>query len=210
MIELHTSCTANGYKASIMLEETALPYRVRDYDMSQGEHQTPGYLAINPVGRIPAIVDDEVSTGAAGSALCVYGSAAILLYLAEKSGRLLPRAAAERAKVFEWLGVISSDLAPAYSGQYVFSHIAPEEIPWAIEYYDKMCLRFLAVLDNALGRTDYLAGDEYTIADVITYPVVATSVKRFPGSLDGYRALARWAAQVGARPAVERGMRVPR
>ena len=210
MIELHTSGTANGYKASIMLEETGLPYRVVDYDLSRGAHQTPAYLALNPVGRIPAIVDEEVATGPDGIALCVYGSAAILLYLAEKSGRLLPHDTVARAKVFEWLGVISSDLSPAYSGQYVFSQMAPERIPWAIEFYDKACLRFLAVLDAALGRSDHLAGDQYTIADVIAYPVVATSVKRFPGSLDGYRELARWAARVGARPAVERGMKVPR
>lgn len=130
MIDLHTTATANGYKASIMLEEVGLPYRVIDYDLSKGEHMKPEYLALNPVGRVPTIVDHD----AAGGPLSVYGSAAILLYLAEKTGQLLPSSAAERARTYEWLGVVSSDIGPAYSGQFVFNIIAPEKQAWAIDF----------------------------------------------------------------------------
>jgi len=206
MIDLHTTATANGYKASIMLEEVGLPYRVIDYDLVKGEHMKPEYLALNPVGRVPTVVDREVS----GEPVSVYGTPAILLYLAEKTGKLLPTAAADRAKVYEWLGIVASDLAPAYSGQFVFNVIAPQKDPWAIEFYDKLCLRLLAPLDARLAASRYLAGATYSIADVIAYPVAAVSMKRFPGDLGAHPNIARWAAEVGVRPAVQRGMKVPR
>jgi GST-like protein len=205
MIHLHTVPTANGFKASIMLEEVGLPYDVRTYDLVKGEHLGAEYLALNPVGRLPTIVDDG---GPGGQKLAVYGSAAILLYLAEKTGHLMPRGLAERAAVYQWLGIVSGDLGPAYSGQFVFSVLAPQKLPWAIEFYDKLCLRMLRPMELRLAAGRYLACDEYTIADVIAYPVAAVSVKRFPGSLDDYPAINRWAAEVGARPAVQRGMRV--
>lgn len=208
MIDLHTVATANGYKASIMLEEIGAPYRALPYDLIRGQNFSPEFLALNPVGRLPVIVDHE-SHDAAGKPLVVYGSMAILIYLAEKSGQLLPRAPRERASVFEWLGIISSDVAPAYSGQFVFNVLAPDKQPWPIEFYNKLCTRMLQPLEQQLARTPYLAGDAYTIADIIAYPVAAVSAKRYPGNLDAYPHLARWAALVGARPAVQRGMRVP-
>lgn len=206
MIDLHTTATANGYKASIMLEEVGLPYRVIDYDLVKGEHMRPEYLALNPVGRVPTIVDHDVP----GGPVSVYGTPAILLYLAEKTGQLLPAAASERAKVYEWLGIVASDLAPAYSGQFVFNVIAPQKDAWAIEFYDKLCLRLLAPLEARLAASRYLAGEAYSIADVIAYPVAAVSMRRFPGGLGAHPDIARWAAEVGARPAVQRGMKVPR
>lgn len=206
MIDLHTTATANGYKASIMLEEVGLPYRVIDYDLVKGEHMKAGYLALNPVGRVPTIVDHDT----AGAPVSVYGTPAILLYLAEKTGQLLPGSPAERAKAYEWLGIVSSDLAPAYSGQFVFNVIAPEKNAWAIGFYDQLCLRLLAPMESRLGASRFLAGDGYSIADVIAYPVAAVSMKRFPGGLDAHPNIARWAAEVGARPAVQRGMKVPR
>jgi GST-like protein len=206
MIDLHTTATANGYKASIMLEEVGLPYRVIDYDLVKGEHMRPEYLALNPVGRVPTIVDHDVP----GGPVSVYGTPAILLYLAEKTGKLLPAAASERAKVYEWLGIVASDLAPAYSGQFVFNVIAPQKDAWAIEFYDKLCLRLLAPLEARLAASRYLAGEAYSIADVIAYPVAAVSMKRFPGDHGAHPSIARWAAEVGARPAVQRGMKVPR
>ncbi|MCS6947446.1 MAG: glutathione S-transferase family protein [Steroidobacteraceae bacterium] len=204
MIELHTTATANGYKASIMLEEVGLPYRVVAYDLTRGEHLQPAYLELNPVGRLPLIVDD-----CDGERISVYGTAAIVLYVAEKTGRLLPAAPAARAKVYEWLGIVASDIAPAYSGQFVFNVLLPEKIPAAIDYFDKLCLRLLAAMETQLGRSAYLAGSEYTIADVLAYPVAATSMRRFPGDFSAHPHIGRWASQVGARPAVERGMRVP-
>lgn len=207
MIELHTTNTANGYKASIMLEEVGLPYRVVAYDLTKGEHLSPVFLALNPVGRVPAIVDPDPGDG---QPLTVYGSAAILTYLAEKTGRFLPRSIRERTRTLEWIGMIASDLAPAYSGQFVFNVIAREKIPFAIDYYDRLCLRLVQVLEGQLGRSTYLAAEEYTIADILAYPVATVSMKRFPGSLAGYPNLARWADAIGARPAVQRGMKVPR
>jgi GST-like protein len=204
MIELHTIPTANGYKASIMLEETGLPYSVFTYDLTKGEHLTAAYLELNPIGRLPAIVDREAG------GVSVYGTAAILLYLAEKTGKLLPLDLPERAKVFEWLGIVSSDIAPAYSGQFVFNVLAPEKLRWAIDFYDKLCARLLVPMEKQLGRAPFLAGEAYTIADIIAYPVAATSMKRYPGTLDGHPNIARWAAELAARPAVQRGMNVPR
>lgn len=176
MIDLHTTATANGYKASIMLEEVGLPYRVIDYDLSKGEHMKPEYLALNPVGRVPTIIDHD----APGVPVPVYGTAAILLYLAEKTGQLLPATIAERVRTYEWLGVVSSDIGPAYSGQFVFNVIAPEKHAWAIDFYDRLCLRLLAPMESRLGASRFLAGDDYSIADVIAYPVAAVSMKRFP------------------------------
>ncbi len=206
MIDLHTTPTANGYKASIMLEETGLPYRAINYNLVKGEHFKPEYLAINPVGRMPAIVDNDAS-GAAP--ISVYGTAAILLYLAEKAQRFMPATPAGRASVYQWVGIVSSDIGPAYSGQFVFSVMAPEKLPWAIDFYDKLCTRLVKTMEQQLGISRYLAGDDYTIADMIAYPVPAVSMKRYPGNLDGYPNIARWAGEVGARPAVQRGMKVP-
>jgi GST-like protein len=139
----------------------------------------------------------------------VYGSAAILQYLAEKTGRLLPRSGRERAKVLEWLGIISSDIAPAFSGQFVFNVVAQEKQPWAIAFYDRLCARMAQTIEDQLAVTPYLGGDEYSIADILAYPVATVSMKRYPGNLDGHPNIARWAAMLGARPAVQRGMRVP-
>jgi GST-like protein len=205
MIDLHTVPTANGYKASIMLEETGLPYRVHVYDLRRGEHLAPGYLGLNPVGRLPTIVD----AGDGGEPVTVYGSAAILYYLAEKTGCLMPGDPAARARVHTWMGIVSSDVAPAYSGQFTFNVLAPEKLSWAIDFYDKLCARLLAPLDARLATSRYLASNDYTIADVIAYPVAAVSMKRFPGTLDGHPGIRRWAAEVAARPAVARGMQVP-
>ena len=204
MIDLHTVPTANGYKASIMLEEVGLAYRVTSYNLMQGENFKPEFLAMNPVGRLPVIVDHD-----AAAPITVYGSMAILLYLAEKTGRYLPTAAAERARVIEWLGIISSDIGPAYSGQFAFNVIAPEKIPFAIEFYNKLCLRMVQTMEQQLSRSEYLCGENYTIADMAGYPVASMSMQRFPGNFNDHPHIARWAATVAARPAVQRGVKVP-
>jgi GST-like protein len=207
MIDLHTTPTANGFKASIMLEETGLPYRVVNYNLVAGDQKKPEFLALNPVGRVPAIVDHDVPGN--DEPLSVYGTAAILLYLAEKSQRFLPDRPRPRAKVFEWLGIIASDVGPAYSGQFVFNVVAQEKQPWAIDFYNKLCDRMVATMELQLSKSRFLAGEDYTIADMIAYPVAAVSMLRWPGNLDGHPHIARWAADVGARPAVQRGMQVP-
>lgn len=206
MIELHTSATANGYKVSIMLEECGLAYEARSYDLAARENLSPAYLALNPVGRIPTIVDHAA---AGGRRAVVYGTQAILQYLAEKTGRFLPADPVARASVYTWMGVIAGDVAPAYSGQFVFNVLAAERLPWAIEFYDRLVDRMLLALETRLAAVPYLAGDEYSIADIIAYPVAATSARRYPGNLDACPRLADWAARIGARGAVRRGMRVP-
>lgn len=206
MIDLHTSATANGFKASIMLEECGLPYAVTKYDLVARQNLSPDYVAMNPVARIPSIVDHDAP---GGRTVCVYGTQAILQYLAEKTGRFLPGDPVMRGAVYTWMGVVASDVGPAYSGQFAFSVLAPESIPWAVEYYDRLVDRMLLALETQLARNAYLAGDEYTIADIIAYPVAATSARRYPGNLGSLPALSRWAQAVGARPAVQRGMKVP-
>jgi GST-like protein len=206
MLELHTTPTANGYRASIMLEECGLEYRVRAYDLTKGEHLSAEHLALNPVGRVPTLVDDGV---AGDRPAVVYGSQAILQYLAEKTGRFLPADPVSRAAAYTWAGVATSDLGPAYSGQFVFGTLAQEKVPSAIQYFERLCLRMLGAVDTRLRASRWLAGEEYTIADMLAYPAAAVSAKRFPGTLDGFPNLGRWAAEVGARPAVQRGMRVP-
>ncbi len=205
MIALHTTATSNGYKASIMLEEVALPYRVHAYDLAKGEHLAPSFLALNPVGRVPTLVDDTVD----GPPVSVYGTAAICYYLADKTGRLLPAEPDARAATHQWVGIVSSDIAPAYSGQFTFNILAPQKLPWAIDYYNRLCDRLLGPLEARLASHRYLAGERYTIADILAYPVAAVSMLRYPGSLQAHPQLARWSAEVGARPAVQRGMRVP-
>ena len=206
MIELHTSATANGFKASIMLEECGLEYSVRRYELVSRQNLAPEYLALNPVGRIPTIVDHAA---AGGRRAVVYGTQAVLQYLAEKTGRFLPADPVARAAVYTWMGVIASDVGPAYSGQFTFNVLAKERLPWAIEFYDRLVDRMLVALETQLSRNEYLAGGEYTIADIIAYPVAAISARRYPGDLDAYPSLGRWAEKVGLRPAVQRGMKVP-
>jgi GSH-dependent disulfide-bond oxidoreductase len=206
MIELHSVPTANGYKVSIMLEELGWPYEVTAYNLVKGEHLAPDYLRRNPVGRLPMIVDRDC---ALAEPLKIYGTAAILGYIAEKSQRFLPTTQPARARVFEWLGIVSSDIGPAFSGQFVFNVLMPEKNPAAIEFYNKLILRLLAPMELALARDEYLAGADYSIADIIAYPVAAVSMRRYPGNLEQHPHIARWAAQVAARPAVQAGMRIP-
>jgi GST-like protein len=205
MIELHTVPTANGYKASIMLEEVGLKYELTPYNLMKGEHMTAAFLQRNPVGRLPLIVDRDAGVA---EPVSVYGTAAILIYLAEKTRRYLPARQPARAKVFEWLGIVSSDIGPAFSGQFAFNFIVKDS-PAAVEFYNKLCTRMLTPLEQRLGQSEYLAGPDYTIADIIAYPVAALSMKRFPGTTDAHPNIARWAATVGARPAVQRGLTVP-
>ncbi|MCZ8132893.1 MAG: glutathione binding-like protein [Steroidobacteraceae bacterium] len=205
MIELHTTPTANGYRASIALEETGLAYVSRSYDLVKGEHLAPDFLRLNPVGRVPAIVD----RGSGEAPIVVFGTQAIATYVAEKTGRLLPSDPVARAAAHSWAGMVASDAGPAYSGQFVFSRFAPPEQSWGLEHFQKQCHRMLGALETRLAEVPYLAGDEYSIADVLAYPLAAVSALRYPGDLAAYPALRAWAERVGARPAVQRGMRVP-
>jgi GSH-dependent disulfide-bond oxidoreductase len=204
VIDLYTWGTPNGRKASIMLEEVGLPYRVLPIDISKGAQHTPEFLAINPNGRIPAIIDSE---GPGGKPIRIFESGAILIYLAEKTGKLLSAEPRRRMETLVWLMFQMGGVGPMFGQAHHFLRAAPEPVPYGIERYTKETRRLYGVLDGRLGEEAYLAG-EYSIADIATYPWVArhdwhkVELKDFPN-------VARWYEAIGARPAVARGMRVP-
>jgi GSH-dependent disulfide-bond oxidoreductase len=205
MIDLYTWTTPNGRKVSIFLEEAGLPYRVHPIDISKGDQFKPEYVAINPNSKIPAIVDEE---GPGGQALPVFESGAILLYLAEKTGRFLPGDARGRAVALEWLMFQMGGVGPMFGQAHHFRRFAPEQIPYAVERYTKETARLYGVLDRRLGEAEHLAG-EYGIADMATYPWVARH--EWQGvALDEFRNVKRWFDAISARPAVQRGMQVPK
>lgn len=199
LITFYTVTTANGQKAAISLEEAELGYEKKFINLQKGEHLGEDYLRITPVGRAPAIVNEA-------EGLTLYGTLPIAIYAAEHSGRLLPTSGNARALTFERAAFIASDLAPAFTGQFVFGHIFKEKLPSVIEYYDGAVHRMVSVMNQYLGETEFLAGDEFTIADILGYPVAATSLARLPGALERYENIQRWANTVGQRPAVVRGM----
>jgi GST-like protein len=205
MIDLYTWTTPNGRKASIMLEEVGLPYRVHAIDISKGDQFKPEFVAINPNSKIPAIVDEE---GPDGRPIPVFESGAILIYLAEKTGRFLPKEPRQRTLAIEWLMFQMGGVGPMFGQAHHFRRFAPEQIPYAIERYTKETARLYGVLDRRLGEAEYLAG-EYGIADMATYPWVARH--EWQGvTLDEFKNVRRWFDAISARPAVQRGMQVPK
>lgn len=202
MIDLYTAPTPNGRKISIALEEMALPYTVHAVDLAAGEQRTPAFLAINPNGRIPAIVDRDAGD------FPVFESGAILVWLAEKCGRFLPSEAKPRSIVLQWLFFQVGGVGPMQGQANVFYRYAPEKIPYAIERYQREVRRLYEVYDRRLADHEFLAG-EYSIADMATWPWIV-SHEWSGASVDGLGHLQRWLAGVGARPAVQRGMNIPK
>jgi glutathione S-transferase/GST-like protein len=201
MIDLYTAATPNGHKISIALEELALPYTLHALDLGANEQKQPWFLKINPNGRIPAIVDR-----AAGD-FAVFESGAILIYLAERSGRLMPTDAQGRSLVLQWLMFQMGGIGPMMGQANVFHRYFPEKIPAAIDRYQGESKRLFRVLDGRLRDHEFLAGD-YSIADIANWAWVRTH--SWSGvDLDGLPHLQRWLAQVGARPAVQRGILLP-
>ena len=210
MLTLHTFTTPNGRKVSIMLEELGLPYVAHPVDITRGEQFAPDFLAISPNNKIPALVDDE----AEGGPLAVFESGAILTYLAEKTGRFLPRSGPGRTRTLEWLHWQVGGLGPMLGQLGYFGVHAKEKNPAAIERFRAEADRLLGVLERRLAASPFLAGDEYSIADIASYPWAVNaggSLKELLGeSLAAKPALRRWLDTVGARPAVQRGMAVPK
>ena len=202
MIELYTSPTPNGRKVSIALEEMGLPYEVRAIDLAAGEQKSPAYLAINPNGRIPAIVDRDAGD------FPVFESGAILVWLAEKSGGFLPAEARARSVALQWLFFQVGGIGPMQGQANVFFRYAEEKIPYAIARYQREVRRLFEIYDRRLATEEYLAGD-YSIADMATWPWIISH--DWSGvSVDGLEHLQRWLGDIGARPAVRRGMDVPK
>jgi GSH-dependent disulfide-bond oxidoreductase len=204
MIQLYTWGTPNGKKVSIMLEEIAMPYEVHPINLSQGEQMKPDYLAINPNNKIPSIIDTD---GPGGKPLTLFESGAILMYLAEKSGKLWPADMRQRYAVIQWLMFQMGGVGPMF-GQANYFFRLEEKVPYAIERYHKEALRLYRVLEKALGQNDYLGG-EYSIADIATYPWVwrhdIHQVK-----LEDFPNVKRWYDKISERPAVKRGMEIPK
>jgi glutathione S-transferase/GST-like protein len=201
MIDLYTAATPNGHKVSIALEELELPYTVHALDLGKLEQKRPEFLQISPNGRIPAIVDR------AEDDFAVFESGAILVYLAEKTGRLLPADAKGRSRVMQWLMFQMGGIGPMMGQANVFFRYLPEKIQPAIDRYQGEVRRLFGVLDTQLDGREYLAGD-YSIADIANWAWVRTH--KWSGvALDGLPNLERWAARLAARPACQRGIDVP-
>lgn len=201
MIDLYTAATPNGHKVSIALEELGLPYRLQVLDLLAGDQKRPEFLALNPNGRIPVIVDR------ADGDFTVFESGAILVYLAEKTGRLMPADPKGRSRVMQWLMFQMGGVGPMMGQANVFFRYLPEKIPVAVDRYQGETRRLFGVLDRRLAEHEFLAGD-YSIADIAHWAWVRTH--RWSGvAIDDLPHLRRWRDQLRARPAVQRGIQAP-
>ena len=202
MIDLYLAGTANGLRASVALEEAGLPYRAHKLDLAKGEQRAPDYLKINPAGLIPAIVDSE---GPGGKPLTLTQSGAIILYAAEKSGRLMPRDALARTQALQWFMQAATDVAATSGTIFQLEMRTPEKSAANVEHFKKRLLAFFTVVDQHLAGREFLAG-EFSVADVMLYPNFSAR-KALVDEAGGLAHLQRWGAAVAARPAVQRGMK---
>jgi glutathione S-transferase len=201
MIDLYTAPTPNGWKASIALEELEIPYEVHVVNLLAGDQKKPEYVALNPNGRIPTIVDRDAGD------FPIFESGAILIYLAEKTGRLLPKDTKGRSRVIQWLMFQMGGIGPMMGQANVFFRYFPEKIQSAIDRYQNECRRLFEVRDARLAKSEWLA-DDYSIADIANWSWVRTH--RWSGvSVEGLDHLQRWLGQLAARPACQRGVEVP-
>ncbi|MBM3538766.1 MAG: glutathione S-transferase family protein [Alphaproteobacteria bacterium] len=204
MIDLYTWGTPNGRKVSIMLEELDLPYKVHAINIGKDDQFKPEFIAINPNSKIPAIVDPD----GPGGKLSLFESGAILIYLAEKHGRFLPKDPRQRYIVLQWLMFQMGGVGPMFGQTHHFLRNAPEDVPYGKKRYHTETKRLYGVMNKRLGEAKYLAGDEYTIADIATFPWVS----RFEWhqvDLNEFPNVKRWFDEIAARPAVKKGMAVP-
>lgn len=201
-LTLYTAPTPNGWKISVALAEMNLPYHVVAVNLLANEQKQPDFLALNPNGRIPVLVDHDAND------LVIFESGAILLYLAEKTGQLLPQDPRERMAAIQWLMFQMGGVGPMMGQANVFTRYLPEKIPLAIERYQNECRRLFEVLDTRLGQAEWLAGSSYSIADIANWCWVRTY--RWSGvSIDGLTHLRRWMDAMKVRPACQFGVTVP-
>lgn len=203
MIELYSWATPNGHKIHIMLEETGLAYNVHGVDIGRGDQFKPEFLAISPNNKIPAIVDTE---GPDGKPISIFESGAILIYLAEKTGRFLPKEPRGRYETLQWLMFQMGSIGPMLGQVHHFRAYAPEKIPYAIDRYTSEAQRLYGVLDTRLADRPFVAG-EYSIADMAIWPWLR-SWERQGIQLSDYPHVKRWFGAIEARPAVQRGIKV--
>jgi GST-like protein len=203
MIQLYMWGTPNGYKVSILLEEIDLPYQVCPVDIGKGDQFAVEFLKISPNNKIPAIVDLD---GPGGEPISMFESGAILLYLAEKTGRFLPQDARGRYRVLEWLMFQMGGVGPMLGQAHHFRHYAKEHHPYSIDRYTQEAARLYGVMDRRLEKATYLAGDYYSIADIATFPWIRRH-ERHGQNLKDFPHVHRWFDSIGARPAVIRGLK---
>jgi GST-like protein len=204
MIDVYSWATPNGHKVHIMLEETGLEYNVHPVDIGAGDQFKPEFLAISPNNKIPAIVDSQ---GPGGQPLSLFESGAILIYLAEKTGKLLPADPADRYVTLQWLMFQMGGIGPMLGQAHHFRIYAPQRVEYAVDRYTNEARRLYGVMEKQLGRTQYLAGDAYTIADIASFPWTR-SWKNQGIELDDFPNVKRWHEAIAARPAVQRGVEV--
>jgi len=203
MIDLYTWSSPNGLKVQIMLEETGLDYELHPVNLGEGEQKKPDFLAINPNGKIPAIVDRD---GLGGDEVNVFESGAILLYLAEKSGKFLPEDPAGRWRVISWLTFQMAGIGPSLAQAGYFLNRAPEPVPHVVERSVSEAERLYGVFDRRLAEAEFLAGD-YSIADIASFPWMRNH-QRFGLDIGDFPNVQRWLQIIGERPAVLRGLEV--
>lgn len=204
MIDLYTWPTPNGHKVHIMLEECGLEYTVHPINIGAGDQFDPEFLRISPNNKMPAIVDQD---GPGGEPLAMFESGAILIYLADKTGKLLPTDPRKRYATLQWLMFQMGSVGPMLGQAHHFLRYAPEKIEYAMNRYRNEANRLYGVLDRRLGESDYLAGDEYTIADIAVWPWTRHPDRQGVERAD-YPNFVRWFDRIAERPAVQRGVQV--
>ena len=204
MIDLYTWKTPNGRKVSIALEELELAYRVHPVDLGKDEQFAPAFLKVSPNNKIPGIVDSD---GPDGKTISMFESGAILIYLSAKTGKLLPKDTRGKYDALQWLMFQMGGVGPMFGQLHHFLRAAPEQVPYAIKRFSEERDRLYGVLDRRLSEAEYLAG-EYSIADIATYPWVARH-EWHQTDLNDFANVKRWFDAISARPAVQRGMKVP-
>ena len=204
MIDVYSWPTPNGHKVHILLEEIGCDYRMNPVNIRTGDQFKPEFLAISPNGKIPAIVDRD---GPSAAPISIFESGAILMYLAEKSGRFMPHETRERYGVIQWLMFQMGSVGPMLGQALHFNNYTPQPVPYGIARYTREAERIYHVLDTRLAEAEYLAGDDYTIADISVFPWV-TFYKRLGVNPEHLGHFMRWLAAIKARPAVKRGLEV--
>ncbi|MDH5708049.1 MAG: glutathione binding-like protein [Hylemonella sp.] len=204
MIDVYSWATPNGHKIHIMLEECGLPYRAHPVNIGTGEQFKPDFLKISPNNKVPALVDPE---GPDGEPMSLFESGAILLYLAAKTGKFLPTSDRGKYEVLQWLMFQMGGVGPMLGQAHHFRIYAPEKVPYAIDRYTKEARRLYSVMDKQVGQHGYIAGDEYTIADIAIFPWLRSWQNQGIDWTD-YPQLRRWFDRIAARPAVQRGVEV--
>lgn len=201
-IQLYTFQTPNGHKASIMLEETGLPYEVKVIDIERGDQKTPEFLALNLNNKIPVIVDPDRDR-------TVVESGAILFYLAERAGRLMPRNAVEHSTTLQWILFQAAHVGPTLGQVWNWKIFDDEKPQRVVARFEREAERVFGVLDTRLGRRAYLAGNDYGLADIMTWPWINVAEPKLDLDLSAYANLRRWFDEIAERPAVQRGLLVP-